>query len=253
MARKGFSTTFDPETTACGRGKDMHCSPKASRNIAATIKGMRVADAKSFLEAVVEKKAAVPYRYRYRKIKHRKGKGFGPGAFPVNAASKALKVLENAENNAEYKGLDAEDLRIVHASAYVGQIFHGFRPRAQGRATAHNEETTNFEILLGTDERLDALQEKRDERQGRTPRRRGVKAQAKPKAAAGTVKATAETPEDSAPAAAETSTEEASTEEASTEKTEPESPAEPAPETEKVSSAEDDTEKGSADEPTKEA
>jgi large subunit ribosomal protein L22 len=183
MARKGFSTTFDPETTACARGKDMNCSPKASRNIAATIKGMRVGDAKTFLEEVIAKKTPVPYRYRYRKIKHRKGEGFGPGAYPVKAATKALQILVNAENNAEYKGLDAEDLRIVHASAYVGQIFQGFRPRAQGRATAHNEETTNLEIVLGSDERLDALDEAKDERRGRTSKRAGVKAKKTAKAA----------------------------------------------------------------------
>lgn len=77
MARKGFSTTFDTETTACARGKDMNCSPKASRNIAATIKGMRVAQAKTFLEQVIEKKTPVPYKFRYRKIKHRKGQEIG--------------------------------------------------------------------------------------------------------------------------------------------------------------------------------
>lgn len=214
MARKGFSTTFDLETTACARGKDMHCSPKASRNIAATIKGMRVAQAKAFLEAVVEKKTPVPYRYRFRKIKHRKGEGFGPGAFPVKAASKALKVLENAENNAEYKGLDAEDLRIVHASAYVGQIYHGFRPRAQGRATAHNEETTNFEVVLGVDERLDAREEARAERTGRPVKRGGAKGKTTKAATAAAESkaektATAKAPAETAAPAAEPETEKA--------------------------------------------
>lgn len=163
MARKGYSIVFDAEKTAAARGVDVHCSPKASRNVMLAIKGMRLEDAKDYLEEVTRKERAIPMRVRRRKIKHRKG-GIGPGAYPVKAAGRVLKILENAQNNAEYKDLETENLRIVHASAYRGETVMKFRPRAQGRATAHFEQTTNMEIVLGEDEALDEREEAREER-----------------------------------------------------------------------------------------
>lgn len=157
---------FDAEMTACARGSDMRCSPKASRNIARTIKGMRLDQAKVFLEEVIEKKTAVPYTVRYRKIAHRRGP-MGPGAFPVKAAGHVLDILKNAENNAQYKDLETENLRIVHASAYRGFTFPGWRPRAHGRASQHNEQTTNLEIVLGEDADLDAREDAREEKQSK--------------------------------------------------------------------------------------
>ena len=72
----------------------------------------------------------------------------GPGAYPENASAHILRVLKNAENNAEYKGLDSENMTISHISAYRGRVIEGIMPRAQGRATAKNEQTTNLEIIL---------------------------------------------------------------------------------------------------------
>ena len=59
-----------------------------------------------------------------------------------------LKVLENAENNAEYKGFDPENMKIAHISAYGGRVIRGIMPRAQGRATDKNTKTTNIEIII---------------------------------------------------------------------------------------------------------
>lgn len=176
MARKGYSTVFDAEKSAAARGVEVHCSPKASRNIMRTIKGMRLEDAKEYLEQVTRKESAVPMRVRNRKIKHRRG-GMGPGGFPVKAADRVLKILENAQNNAEYKDLETDNLRIVHASAYRGETIVKFRPRAQGRATAKFEQTTNMEIVLAEDEALDEREAAREER-----REAGAKRPAKKKA-----------------------------------------------------------------------
>jgi large subunit ribosomal protein L22 len=166
MARKGYSTVFDAEKTAAARGVEVHCSPKASRNIMLAIKGMRLEDAKDFLDQVTRKEQAVPMRVRNRKIKHRKG-GLGPGAYPVKAAERILRILSNAENNAEYKDLETDNLRVLHASAYRGETIAKFRPRAQGRATPSFEQTTNMEIILGEDEGLDEREEAREERRAR--------------------------------------------------------------------------------------
>jgi hypothetical protein len=59
-----------------------------------------------------------------------------------------LKVVESAEANAEYKGLDKERLVITHATAYQGTVTQAFTPRAMGRATAHYNRKCNFEVIL---------------------------------------------------------------------------------------------------------
>jgi len=142
-----YSTEVDPDKTAKAYGFELHCSPKDSRNIARAIHGMRVEAAKKYLEEVIALKRAVPAVYHKRKVSHRKGR-MGPGSYPRRAAKYVLKILKNAENNAEYKGFDVENMRIAHISAYRGRVVRGYTPRAHGRATAKNRSTTNIEIIL---------------------------------------------------------------------------------------------------------
>jgi large subunit ribosomal protein L22 len=143
-----YSATPDPATTAKAYGKDLDCSPKSGRNVARALKGMPVSRAKQFLLEVAAVKTPVPFLVRKRKIAHRKGKGIMAGKYPVKVANHFLSVLESAEANAEYKGLDTENLVITHASAYQGQVIKAFIPRAQGRATPHYNRLCNFEVVL---------------------------------------------------------------------------------------------------------
>lgn len=147
MATK-YSTVADPAKTARAYGRDLPCSPKSGRNVAKTVKGMTVEKAKTFLQEVADKKTAVPFRVRHRKIAHRRGKGFGPGKYPVKVAREFLRVLESAEANAEYKGLDTEVLVITHASAYQGTVQKAYTPRAYGRATPHFDRLCNLEVIV---------------------------------------------------------------------------------------------------------
>jgi large subunit ribosomal protein L22 len=141
-----YSTELDPDKTAKAYGYELHCSPKDSKNIARALRGMKVEVAKNYLEEVIALKRAVPAVFHKRKVSHQKATG--PGSFPQKAASYLLKILKNAENNAEYKGFDVENMRIKHMSAYRGRTIRGFMPRAQGRATDKNKMTTNIEIII---------------------------------------------------------------------------------------------------------
>lgn len=80
-------------------------------------------------------------------IGHKKG-SLGPGRYPQKAASEILKLIESAEANAEYKGLESEKMRIAHIAAHRGRVIRGMIPRAFGRATANNTPTTTIEIIL---------------------------------------------------------------------------------------------------------
>jgi len=144
----GYSIKVDPENTARAIGLELRISPKHSLEICNAIRGMKLEDAKKYLEEVVELKAAVPFK-RYKKyVSHRRGKGFGPGRFPQRAAKEVLRLLESVEHNAEYGGLDTENVRIKHITAYRGRVYQGRKPRAHGRATDWNTDTVNIEIIV---------------------------------------------------------------------------------------------------------
>lgn len=148
MPEWGYSiTTYDPETMIRASGRELRISPKAAREICAAIKGMMLDEAKGFLRNVIEKKVAVPYRRYKKKLPHRRGLK-GAGRYPVKAASRILKVLENAEANAEYKGLDTESLKIIHAAAYPGAKIRRYMPRAFGRSTPKFETLCHVEVVL---------------------------------------------------------------------------------------------------------
>ena len=143
---QNYSTQVDPDKTAKAYGSELHCSVKDSMNIARAIRGMNTEDAKKFLQEIIDMKRPLPAVYHNGKRSHQTG--IGPGSFPQKAAQYVLKIVKNAENNAEYKGFDPENMKIVHASAYGGRVIRGIMPRAHGRATDKNTRTTNIEIII---------------------------------------------------------------------------------------------------------
>jgi len=150
MPEWGYSVLeLDPEKTAKASGRELRVSPKSTREVCNTIKGMKLDQARSFLRQVILKKKPVPFRRHTKKVGHRRGlqKAYA-GRYPVKAAQKVLEVLENAEANAEYKGLDIERLRIIHASAYSGMKIKRYIPRAFGRATPRFETLCHVELVL---------------------------------------------------------------------------------------------------------
>jgi large subunit ribosomal protein L22 len=146
MPRFGYSCKVEEP---CGRamGRELRISPKDAVEICREIKGLGLREAQSYLRGVVEGKRAVPFRKHAKKVAHHRGTK-GAGAYPVKAAKAVLQVLENAEANAVYKGLNTEKLKVVHASASKGITLPGILPRAFGRATPYNKPLTNVQIVL---------------------------------------------------------------------------------------------------------
>ncbi|MEM1873601.1 MAG: 50S ribosomal protein L22 [Acidilobaceae archaeon] len=131
---------------------DVPVHPKVMREVCSVLKGMRLADAKKYLERVVELEEPVPFRRSYRKQAHRRGLadkwGWPIGRYPVKAARYLLKLLENVENNAEVKGLDLEKLRIIHIASHKGMTLKRWMPRAFGRATPKFRVTSHVEVVV---------------------------------------------------------------------------------------------------------
>lgn len=142
---------YDAERIAKASGRDLRIKPKHAREICAVIKGMRLERAKSYLEKVIQMEQSVPFRRHKKKQAHRKDlKEFKwyAGRFPQKAAARIYEVLASVESNAEYKGLDTEMCRIIHAATHRGRIIKRYIQRAHGRSTPKNQQLSHVEIVI---------------------------------------------------------------------------------------------------------
>jgi large subunit ribosomal protein L22 len=139
------------KAVARARGLELHISPKKTYEVLNAIRGRPLEEARTFLEEVAALKRPVPFRRYNQEVAHKPRAG--PGRFPVKVAEQVLKVLGNAEANAEYEGMDTDRLVVEVASAARGQIVKAVMPRAHGRATNWNEQTTHVEIVLAEREK----------------------------------------------------------------------------------------------------
>ncbi|MCX8184283.1 MAG: 50S ribosomal protein L22 [Sulfolobales archaeon] len=134
---------------------DAPISRKEAYEILKILKGMKLADAKKFLDEVLAMKRVVPYSRYKLSIAHKPGLadsfpkwGSPVGRYPIKTARYILKLLNNLENNAESKGLDTDRLIIIHAAAHRGPYLKRWMPRAFGRATPRFRSLTHVEILV---------------------------------------------------------------------------------------------------------
>ena len=96
-------------------GRDLEISTKNSVEVCNLIRNKTIEKARKLLEDVVNKKTAVPYRRYNKEIPHRKG-NMASGRYPIKTINAILKILKNAEDNAQNIGLDSP-LIISHISA----------------------------------------------------------------------------------------------------------------------------------------
>ncbi len=154
MAKVNYTAEFDPAVTAKAMSYELNVSPKHCYEILREIRGKKVSVVKTFLLNVIDMKESVPFKRYNRNVGHKRHQsGWDAGRYPIKACGEILKLIKHAEANAEYKGLDTENMRIVHAASKRGRITHGMMPRAMGRATPWNIETVTVEIVLGEEVR----------------------------------------------------------------------------------------------------
>ncbi|MGA8302580.1 MAG: 50S ribosomal protein L22 [Thermoplasmata archaeon] len=144
---RGYTYREEPGTSvARARGVEIPMSPKKTYEVLNAIRGLPLDRARQILEDAVALRKAIPFRRYNQETAHHRGTG--PGRFPVKVAKTVLQILQNAEQNAEYDSLDTDRLFIKVAASGRGKIRKATMPRAQGRATQWNEQTTNVEIVL---------------------------------------------------------------------------------------------------------
>jgi large subunit ribosomal protein L22 len=81
-------------------------------------------------------------------VGHRRDlEGWASGRYPVKTAKHVLRLLDNLENNAEFKGLDTSRLKIVHSSAQRGMKLKSYIPRAHGRTSPSFDTFVHVELV----------------------------------------------------------------------------------------------------------
>lgn len=127
--------------------REKSISHKHAREIAVAIKGMSIEKARDYLQDVVKLKRAVAFRRYNNEVGHKSDTGVMSGRYPQKAANEFIKLLDNLESNAEYRGMDLDRLRIVNATVHKGRKIERFIPRAMGRATPKIDILTHVELV----------------------------------------------------------------------------------------------------------
>jgi len=150
MPNWGYSfTAYEEDRMVRASGRELRISPKAAREICRYIRHMELRQAQAFLERVVAKQQAVPYRRHRKEVPHKRGlQEWYAGRYPVKAARQILRILDDLKANANEKGLDVERLEIVHAAAHRGRVLKRYFPRAFGRSSPNFEMLCHLEFVV---------------------------------------------------------------------------------------------------------
>ena len=132
---------YNPEHMARAIGMALPISCKQSVEICGFIKNKNISEVKTMLRKVAEKKTAIPFKRYNRDLGHKKK--IGPGRYPEKASIEFIKLIENVEANAQFKGLNTSNLVIAHVSAHkAGKVWHF------GRKSRRKMKRTNVEIIV---------------------------------------------------------------------------------------------------------
>ena len=108
------------EHMASAKATSLSFSTKHSVEIARSLRYKNTSTAKKFLEEVIAKKKAVPFRRFNRDVGHKAG--MSAGRYPQKAAHGFLKLINAVEANAQNKGLNTTNLKICKLIANKASI-----------------------------------------------------------------------------------------------------------------------------------
>jgi large subunit ribosomal protein L22 len=108
---------------------------------------MSIDTARDYLQDVIRLKRAVPFRRYHNEVGHKSDTGVMSGRYPQKAATEFVKLIDNLESNAEYRGMDLDRLKIINATVHKGRKLQRFTPRAMGRASPKVDILTHVELV----------------------------------------------------------------------------------------------------------
>jgi large subunit ribosomal protein L22 len=122
----------DESRVAKAIGKDLDISFKKTVVVCDALRGMDLDEAITLLEGVVALEKPIHFRKYLKGVSQVSGEGIAK--YPKKVANEALKVLKNAQSNADYKGLDTEKLEIICIQANKGPSRKRRKPKGRWKA-----------------------------------------------------------------------------------------------------------------------
>ncbi|HLD58530.1 MAG TPA: 50S ribosomal protein L22 [archaeon] len=151
MAKRNYQAVVHGKNIARAFASNRPISLKYSVEICREIRGKRLQRAESFLNNVLSHKEFLPLRQYRGKIPHRKGdsqSGVKSGRYPKNACMAFLDLLNSAKANADFKGMDAENLIIVHAFASQGFKRSSHQPKGKISGKPWKRKSAHIEVIV---------------------------------------------------------------------------------------------------------
>ncbi len=139
---------LDEKEIAKASGTSLPVSTKQSIEICNFIRNKKLEKAKAILERVIEKKEAIPFKRFGSDTGHKKG-AIGAGRYPQKTAKEILKLLNSVEANAQIKGLNPDDLKIIQLIANKASA-----PWRFGRKRRRKAKRTHIEIIVKSKEEI---------------------------------------------------------------------------------------------------
>ena len=133
-----YSTTVGDQH-AKALGHSLSISRKQAIQICNALRNKTVVKAKKILNEAISLERAIPFTRFNMDVGHKRGSGMAAGRFPVKACTAIKKLIENAEANAQFKGLTGT-LIISHISAQQAPgAWHYGRQRRRQMKRCHVE------------------------------------------------------------------------------------------------------------------
>ncbi|KAG6820707.1 hypothetical protein H0H93_012760 [Arthromyces matolae] len=141
----------NPEKTSRARGEYLRTHFKNMREVAAALTGLKLTKAYSYLSDVKDHKRVIPFR-RFSGGVGRTGQArefkTTQGRWPEKSIKFILRLLKNAEANADAKNIDVEDLTIKSIVVQQAPKTRRRTYRAHGRINPYQGHPTHVEIIL---------------------------------------------------------------------------------------------------------
>merc|ERR1712242_456422 len=152
LAMGRYAAEPDNATKAAkAKGSNLRVHFKNTRETAQAIKKMPLHRATTYLKNVIEQKEIIPFRRFMGGVgRHAQAKVHGTcqGRWPKKSAEFLLHLLKNAESNAEFKGLDIEQLVVDHIQVNRAPKMRRRTYRAHGRINPYMSSPCHIEICL---------------------------------------------------------------------------------------------------------
>ncbi|BDR91440.1 50S ribosomal protein L22 [Vulcanisaeta souniana] len=146
--KETYGASITEEQAVRALGYEYRISWKKAVEVARFIRGFTIKQAEEYLNNVIKMKTPIPIRRFTKKQAHHTTpwEGWPVAKWPINVAKAYLEVLKNLENNASYRGLNVDNVVIVHVAVHKGRKIKNYIQRAFGRSTPWFQDTVTIEL-----------------------------------------------------------------------------------------------------------